>query len=491
MVSFLRPEDPPEEDLPKTFIDAYVEWAHTVTDAPKQYHKAVGAAILSTTMAPYISLPTQQGVFVPNIWIMLLGGTTLTRKSTCLDMGRQLMDEVLDDYLLANDGSPEGLLTEIADRDGKSSNFHRDEIAGFIDTVIHKDYMAGTVEHLTRLYDGQPQTRILRKEKIEIKNPYLIIMSGGILSRMQEIVSMEHVRSGFIPRFILVMGTADPEQMRPIGPPLDDEEMLKALGEMSQRQKLIDLLWRIKHHYNAPEPTVNEDDSGSLADNVIHIKLKGSPATIMKPKTKHVRLQGTPEFWARLQDLDRDSRTMGINTTDPELYCALYDRLKNSVIKLAILLCGADLRDKITAEDLQRAIYYGEEWLQNATNFAVSIEQKPDMNRYEKKMDKIAGWIRTSYPTPHSQSETMEKFRLRKSEMPDIEATMVERNMISITRASNSSKLAGTKIWYSVTDSFRAGKDVEGKVIDVGREDEEERGADPITIRRPRRDSDA
>src|SRR5262245_34550761 len=72
VVTFLRPDDPPEEDLPQTFIDAYAEWAHSLTDAPIQYHKATGAIILSTIMAPNICLPTSFGVFIPNIWVMIL-----------------------------------------------------------------------------------------------------------------------------------------------------------------------------------------------------------------------------------------------------------------------------------------------------------------------------------------------------------------------------------------------------------------------------------
>ena len=484
VVTFLRPEDPPEEELPKTFIDAYVEWAHTRTDAPVQYHKAVGASILSTTLAPYICLPTQQATFVPNIWIMLLAGTTITRKSTCLDMGRQLMDDVLDDYLLANDGSPEGLLSELAQRDGKTSNFHRDEITGFMDAIIHKDYMSGTIENLTRLYDGQPQTRILRREKIEIKNPYLVIMSGGIKSRMEEIATMEHVRSGFLPRFIFVVGETTPDQMTPIGPPVD-EDMMEQLGETNTRQRIVDMLWQIRRHYNAPEPT--DIDDSPTESNVVSIKLHGSPATIMKPRSKHVRLQGTQEFWERVQDLDRDAATMAAATSDPSLYGAVYGRLMNSIIKVAILICGADLRDKITEVDLQRAIYYGEEWLQNATDFAASIERKPELNRYEEKMKRIERWIKATYPKKWNQREVMQRRSIRKSELQDLEETMVRRDMVSITPYPYGSKVSSTKIWYSVPEGYLAGKNGSGEDVEVGREDEEEGGDGSITIRSPKR----
>lgn len=442
MVTFLRTNDPPEEDLPGTFIDAYAEWAHTLTDAPKQYHKAIGASILSTVMTPHISLRTSFGVFVPNIWIMILAGTTLTRKSTSLDIARRLLDDVMDDYLLATDGSPEGLLTELGVRDGKISLFHRDEITGFMSAVIHKEYMSGLLEGFTRLYDGQPEVRMLRREKIEINNPHLIIMSGGIKSRMEEIVGMDHIRSGFLPRFIFVTGTTTPEQMRPIGPP-SDEEIMPLLGEESPRDRIVNKLWRIHHFYNEPEKV---DEEPAV------IKIAGITKLTAPPKPKQVKLQGTPEFWLRLQQLEEDSRNLGAASSDPNLYGPLYDRLKNSILKVAILLCGADLRDKITDEDLQKAIYLGEEWLTTVTEFALAIEQQPHLNEWEKRCEKIAGWVRAQHPVSHTQTEVMQRFRIRKRDIVDIEETLMARRMVFIDPFPNPKSRKGTDIRYHAPD---------------------------------------
>lgn len=476
MATFLRAKDPPENDLPQTFVDAYAEWAATLTDAPKQYHRALGASILSTVMTPHISLRTSFGIFVPNIWVMILAGTTLTRKSTSLDIARRLLDDVMDDYLLATDGSPEGLLTELGVRDGKVSLFHRDEITGFMASVIHKEYMSGLLEGFTRLYDGQPEVRMLRREKIEINNPHLIIMSGGIKSRMEEIVGMEHIRSGFLPRFIFVTGTTTPEQMRPIGPP-SDEEIMPLLGEETPRDKMVNLLWRIHHYYNEPEKTTEE----SNVINIAGITKISAPA-----KPKHVRLQGTPEFWQRLQELEEDSRKLGAESSDPNLYGPLYDRLKNSILKVAILLCGANLRDKITEEDLQKAIYLGEEWLEAVTDFALAIEQQPHLTQWEKRCEKISVWVKAQHPKPVTQTMIMQKFRLRKHEMPDVEETLIARKMVTIDPYPNPKSRKGTDIHYHSPDVQKISK-MRNKEDSYVVDDEEEGRSAPIRIPPPKR----
>jgi hypothetical protein len=478
VVTFIRPDDPPEEDLPQTFIDAYAEWAHTITDAPVQYHKATGAVILSTLMAPHICLPTSFGVFIPNIWVMILAGTTTTRKSTSMDIARRILDDVMDDYLLANDGSPEGLLTEMGIRDGRVSLFHRDEITGFMHSIMHKEYMAGTAEGLTRLYDGQPEERKLRRETISIKNPYLVIMSGGIKSRMEEIASMDHIRSGFLPRFIFVTGITSPDQMRPIGPPPDDEVMA-VLGEHTPREQIIDRLWRIHRFYNEPEITD--------PDNAPKVILVAGMTKVPPPsQPKRIRLQGTPEFWNRMQLLEKDARDAGTLSSDPNLYAPMYDRLKNSILKVAILLCGAELRDKITEEDLIKAIHLSEGWLDTATEFAQAIEQHPHLTPFEKKIDKIVSWVKAIAPRAPTQTEVADKFRISKRDLLNIEETLMQRGLLLIDPFPNPKSRIGTAIRYYPPDVQKIRRIMNKENTVVTEEDGETSRPQPIRIPRPK-----
>lgn len=444
-VTFIRPSDPPPDDLPRTFVDRYSEWAGTVTDAPIQYHRATGVTILSTIMTPYISFPTSFGTFIPNIWMMVLAGTTMTRKSTSLDIARRMLDDVTDDYMLATDGSPEGLLTELSYRDGKVSLFHRDEVTGFMSAVAGRDYLSGLLESFTRLYDGQPETRILRREKIEIKRPYLIFMSGGIKSKMEEIVGMEHIRSGFLPRFIFVTGSTTREQVRPIGPP--DERELRGDGT-SPRDDVLNELWGINQYYTQP---VDSGEEKSL------IKIAGiTKVAASNPTEKRVRMTGTPEFWARLVDLNDDAIEMGETSSAPELYTPLYTRLSNSILKVAMLLAGADRSEIIHLHHLQKAISLAQEWVETVTDFASAIEQAPDLDKWEKKAEKIIAWVKVQDPKPITQTEVMQKFRIRKRDIDDIEATLMARGAVTITPYPHNKNAKGTEILYSVADRMHA-----------------------------------
>lgn len=436
-ITFIRESDPPADDLPRTFVDRYSEWASTITDAPIQYHRATGVTILSTIMTPFISLPTSFGVFIPNIWMMVLAGTTMTRKSTSLDIARRMLDDVTDDYMLATDGSPEGLLTELSYRDGKISVFHRDEVTGFMSAVAGRDYLSGLLESFTRLYDGQPETRILRREKIEIKHPYLVFMSGGIKSKMEEIVGMEHIRSGFLPRFIFVTGSTTREQVRPIGPP---ESAFGGDGT-SPRDDVLNELWGINQFYTAPEP-------GEEQQSII--KIAGITKVASAPEQKRIRMTGSPEFWGRLVSLHEDAIDMGETSSQPELYTPLYTRLANSILKVSMLLAGAERSEIVHLHHLQKAIALGQEWVETVTEFASAIEQQPDLDKWEKKAEKIITWVRNQDPKAITQTEIMQKFRIRKRDIDDIEQTLMARGSVEISPWPHSKNLKGSDITYSV-----------------------------------------
>src|ERR1700760_4045683 len=187
--------------LPPTFVDRYISWAKSVGDAAEQYHVAGAFVCLSSVLAGSVQLPTSFGTVAPNLWFMLLADTTLTRKSTAMELAMDLVMEADEDTLMATDGSLEGMMTALAARDNIPSVFMRDEFTALMDQMHKKDYMAGMPEFLAKLYDGKPQKRLLRKEEIKVKRPRLIIFAGGIKSKMMRIVHHEHVESGFLPRF--------------------------------------------------------------------------------------------------------------------------------------------------------------------------------------------------------------------------------------------------------------------------------------------------
>jgi len=141
--------------LPPTFVERYIDWATSSGDAAIEYHRACAFIILSGLLASKIKLPTSFGAIIPNLWIMNLGETTLTRKTTAMDMAMDLLLEITPEAMLATDGTLEGLLTALSTRPGQTSVFWRDEVSGLFDMIAHKDYYAGFLEMLTKLYDGK------------------------------------------------------------------------------------------------------------------------------------------------------------------------------------------------------------------------------------------------------------------------------------------------------------------------------------------------
>ena len=430
-ITFRRKGDSEPEE---TFIDRYVEYGFSVTDAPQQYHVAGGAIILSAIICPHVTLPARHTKIRPNLWAMILAGTTVTRKSTTMDLAMRTLGEVLptDDFLMGTEGSPEGILTELQDRDGKASVFHRDEITGFIEAAVKKEYNAGILQALTSLYDGRQEKRTLRSGTITVKKPRLIMWCGGIKSQMQEAVSIEHIRSGFLPRFIVVSGTTTSDQLRPIGPPVEIDE------SESLHNRIIDELYGIVDFW-MPKPKVQKMTLGTTT----------TQRTVVQGERE---MKAAPEAWKRIAELSFDAVKLGENTTSPEIYTPMYTRLADSVIKVAILLAGARRSLTLEFNDVCQAIRLADIFIDSATSFARGVEEAPDINPWEKKADKILKYIRDKHPDPVSRSQVMRQFHVRAKDVADVETTMVQRGHIKISArkgfTSNGSKAPRERVEY-------------------------------------------
>lgn len=432
--TFSRIEDPELLDLPMTFVDRYRDWGSTVTDAPAQYHTLNAVVILSTIICPHTSLRTSYGEIRPNIWSMILAGTTVTRKSTSMDMAKSVLADVGLDYLMGTDGSPEGILGEMADRDGKVSMFHRDEITGWIESM-RKDYMSGLLESFTRMYDGMEEMRMLRSGKLEVKKPRLVIMSGGIKTRMAELITMDHIRSGFFPRFILVSGTTTPEQIRPIGPPTSMPSGVDPRDFILEEVQKIITFW-------TPQPKTTTITVAGMQKNIIS---SGDPKD----------MSATSDAWTRIRQLKDDAVNMGYISSSPELYTPILDRLSNSVIKVAILIAGADSRTIVDYTDVVQAVRYSQEWLTSAMDFAQAVEEMPDISPWEKKADKIVKYIREKYVRNQettTRSEIMRRFHIRQKDVGDVEATLVARGQIKLVTRHGAMKSGKARVEYEVVD---------------------------------------
>lgn len=427
-LQLLSPEERKNIDLNGTFISRYMEWATRQSDASSNYHEAGAFILLSSILSGRVVLPTNFGKIYPNLWFMILGDTTLSRKSTSLDMAMDLLHEVDDNAILATDGTVEGLLGQLSQRPGQPSIFLRDEFSGMLESMVHKDYMAGMAEFFTKLYDGKMQKRVLRRETIEVHDPRLIMFVGGIKEKIAGLLTDEHVTSGFLPRFLFAVGKTDLSKIRGIGPPTE--------VSLEERDELVKELQQISNFYVSTQS----------------IQVNGK--TFQSPKTWEAKL--TDDAWVRYNALESDLLKIGVEDEKPQIMTPVCDRMAKSALKVAVLMKAAEIGSKddheadliVEEKDVIRAAYYAEKWFISTREVMGHVGNTFD----ERRMETIYMYVQRE-GAGVLRSRIMRNHKLTAREMDNIAQTLEQRGLIVRQRANKNNE-----VWEATGESSGSGK---------------------------------
>jgi hypothetical protein len=403
-----------------TFVDEYITWAKSLGDAAAQYHQAGAFTILSALLGGSVRLPTSFGTMKPNLWFMILADTTLTRKSTAMDIAMDLIEEVDSGAILATDGSIEGLMGSLSTRPGQPSVFLRDEFSGLLEAITKKDYYAGMAETLTKLYDGKMQKRVLKKEVIEVKDPVLIVFAGGIRNKVCSLLTHEYVSSGFIPRFVFITAESDPGKVRPLGPP-------KA-ADTAGRTNMLTRMRVLHDHYRLDPKLVLQDGK------------------MMYSAPQHWDAALTEEAWARYNQLELQMMQAGLDAEKSDIMTPTYDRLCKSILKAAVLLAASQARPEpgaiiqVTLDDLLQAIGMGEEWREHVNLIVRDI----GITRDEREFQKIFNYITRKNGVTRSQ--LMQQYHLTARATDIVLNTLEQRGLIVRQKLARGERLFPAKL---------------------------------------------
>jgi hypothetical protein len=392
-----------------TFIDTYVKWASSVGDAATAYHHAGAFTCLGALTAGSVRLPTSFGMMIPNLWFLLLADTTLTRKSTALDLSVDLLLQVDPDVIMATDGSIEGLFTSLSVRPGRPSIFLRDEFSGLIEMMSKRDYYAGMAEQLTKLYDGKFQKRVLRRETIEVRDPVLIVFAGGIRTKILSLLTTEQVTSGFLPRFIFITAQSDINRLQPLGPPKTKVS--------AERDRILEYLKTLRERYQG----------------TVTIKVAGQE---LATKTSY-DAELTPGAWLLYNEMERKLLETGVKDTSKEMLTPVMDRLAKSGLKAAILIAASRLHEQVVVDerDIMKAFSFVVQWREYAMDIVSSIglsaNERILTNVYEAII-RHPGVLR---------SQVMSMYHLNKHEADNIIDTLDQRGKIERVKAGKSERL--------------------------------------------------
>lgn len=399
----------PNEVEEDSFVAEYKAWANEATDAPEQYHEVSCFIALSACIANGLSLSLKfTDNFRPNLWALILGDSTLSRKTTSMRMAMDLLSDLDSELILASDGSAEGLLTGLSGRPKRVSIFYKDEVSGFFDSINRKDYLAGFPETLTQLYDvPKVLSRLLRKETITVTEPYFIFFGGGIRDKVHSLINDDYILSGFLPRFIVVSSDNDITRIRRTGPPTS--------VSTTKKDALVNRLTDLKERYGVQVP--------------------------MKIGTQTVLIEGkieahlTQEAWDFFGDTEELLQKTAFDSPWQMLALPTLSRMAFSMLKMSMLVAASrkdvssSNRLEIDITDMKQAAYYIQKWGQNSLDLIMASGK----SKNEKKLEDVLTFIRSG-PEGVSQTQIMQRFHMISKDMRELRDTLIDRGLVTVTQ---------------------------------------------------------
>lgn len=186
----------------------YIEHACSMTDAPNNFQLMGALMALSAVVGKRTYLCFGNINLYPNLWTILVAPSSVYRKTTTLDIARDAISLSHKPHnFYPHDGSPEAFLKML----GKNPQgiLMHSEFGRFI-ALSNKNYMNGSVELLTELYDCPPiLEKVLNGEQagsqiIRVEEPCISWFTASTLDWFTKHIENADVMGGFLARFIIL-----------------------------------------------------------------------------------------------------------------------------------------------------------------------------------------------------------------------------------------------------------------------------------------------
>jgi len=185
------------------FIEGWVKDRSALSDAPQVFHAFTAFALLSTAAGNRYEWPARGKTNYPNQFYVLIGPSGI-RKSTAVNQGGDLLEEVIPDSILPSSFSRESFDDALEHNPAGILIFS--EFSEFLRKAKTKDYLAGIIDIMTDLYDNPGRRKInFRRRSFTIKKPAPSILAATTPDRLEEVIDRSLLIGGFIPRFLVAV----------------------------------------------------------------------------------------------------------------------------------------------------------------------------------------------------------------------------------------------------------------------------------------------
>jgi len=342
--------DDERDSLTVRFPDEWVAWAKTKTTSHPKYHRMSALMAMSAVYSEFGYVPLEFTNMLLNIWAMLLGNTTLDRKTTAKDYMIDILEalETPDfQYNIGTDATQQGLNKALADKPHQASLLHKDEVQGFFKELFTQSFLSGLVEYFTELYSGKSRGTLRStgdKQIIKAVPTSFLLYLMGITEEATELLTVKHFKSGFLTRFIY--SVVEPT-------PYDPKKDLVRQAPIVQG-KYVD--------------PVRNGLIKSLAIGRNHWEMKGTRDNKQPIRLNQDALDRFNEFRIYINEVIA-------NMPQVEILRAPIERLTISVIKVAGLFAMHDRSSTITLDHMLAAIHYCEEWYDDLIKISTMVSE--------------------------------------------------------------------------------------------------------------------
>jgi hypothetical protein len=197
-------------------LPMFLQYGATCTDANTCYHIAGGLSILTQT-AP-MNLHVNFGTpMYANLFSIVVGPSSVSRKSAAIGIARNLIDEALPGAVGEVPGSEEGLVEALREKPRQLICYS--EFGSFL-AKTEEGYLLPLKTRLNEAWDCSPLGRALAKRRAgPVNNPRLSILAGSTPGYLERHTEPTDWLDGFMARWLTFMG----ERERTYPMPMEDK----------------------------------------------------------------------------------------------------------------------------------------------------------------------------------------------------------------------------------------------------------------------------
>lgn len=363
--------------LPNHFVSRFVNYVAAQTDAPLEYAEAAALTLLSiagyrckSALAPY------PGGLSNNLYILLVGPTTVSRKSTVQRITSNIIKAVMPPSVLPNRATTEALIKALAQRSGVPSVWAPDEFGITLAEIYNRDYMRGLEEMLLTVYSGDDYEYQRVLDSVHIRSPHLSVLGAATPESLAR-AGTNALDSGLLPRFAVVYPLVMPEP-KPVS---------SAVDQRAERQGLISTLNKILEWSNTVRDITFSDDALST-----------------------------------------------LNAAEQKIIHTSAARLPTMLYKVATLSALADTRAEVNKNDAKAAIDVVTRWSDGVDNLVPQMYRHGSDQQFEQQLEYVLGEL-DKHGGVVSRVVIANLVNVKRQRLDEIESTLVDKGKIRVEKA--------------------------------------------------------